>query len=199
MTPQAGKLLIGLFLLTAACSSAEAPFSIANCQPADGNSLEGDLLGEAWQISTEAQPGVTMLAVAIDRQDMGAVEPSANNWYYAASDSIAVLVGGLPSRTTQAFGVLQDGSEVVFCPFGADDLIAAGGSIPLTSELVDLELRRGGSVVAAGHVSDAHSLSAARAFGFGVTPPGGIAIMEGAVRGPGAELRFGDPPGTTAP
>lgn len=157
------------------------------------------MLGEAWQISTEDQPGVTMLAVAIDRQDMGAVELSANYWYYAASDSIAVLVGGLPSRTTQAFGVLQDGSEVVFCPFGGDELIAAGGSIPLASELVDLELRTGDSVVATGHVSEARSGSTARAFGFGVAPPGGIAIMDGAVRGPGAELTFGDPPETTAP
>lgn len=191
--------VVFVFVATS-CSGTPASFTIANCEPADQNALEGELLGEAWQISTESQPGLTMLAVAIDGQDMGAVEPSADFWYFAASDSLAVLTGGLPSATTQAFGILADGSEVVFCPFGDGDLVAAGGSIPLAPEVVDLELRRGDSVVAIGHVSEARRLSPAPVFPFAVTPPGGATQLHGVVRGPGSQLTFEEQPAeTTAP
>ena len=197
MTPRTRATLFLLGALATACSRAPSTFSIANCEPGDGNTMSGTLLDEAWQVSTEAQPEFTMLAVAIEGVDMGAIEVSESFWYYAASESLAVVTGGLPSRTTQAHGVLEDGSEVVFCPFGSGDLIAAGGAIPLGSNLVDVELRRGDSVVAIGHVSETGGVAGTDAFGFGVTPPGGITQLHGVVRGPGAELTF-DPTTTTS-
>ncbi len=194
-----GRVTVTLALvLAAACSSATSTFSIANCEAGDENTISGTLLDETWRISTEAQSDLTMLAVDIGGVDMGAVEVSESFWYFAASDSVAVVTGGLPSRTTQAFGVLEDGSEVVFCPFGRGDLVAAGGAIPLTSRLVDVELRGGNSVVAIGHVAETGRLSDTDAFGFGVTAPGRIAPLHGVVRGPGTELTFEDPPPETS-
>jgi hypothetical protein len=186
-----------LLVLASACAGAPADFSIANCEPGDENTMSGTLLDQAWQISTEDQSGFTMLAIDIGGLDMGAVEISESFWYFAASESLAVLTGGLPSRTTQAFGVLEDGSEVVFCPFGGAELVAAGGAIPLTSGLVDVEIRNGNSVVAIGHVSETGRVGENVAFGFGVTPPGGVTLLDGFVRGPGTELNFDDPTTTT--
>jgi hypothetical protein len=200
MTNPTRVLVIVVVALASACSSATSTFSIANCDAGDENSMSGTLLDEAWQISTEAQPDITMLAIDIGGVDMGAVEASESFWYFAASESVAVVTGGLPSRTTQAFGVLEDGSEVVFCPFGSGDLVAAGGAIPLTSRLVDVEQRSGDSVVAIGHVSEAGRVAGTDSFGFGVTAPGGATQLHGVVRGPGTELTFEDPPSeTTAP
>jgi hypothetical protein len=186
-----------LWVLAAACSNVPSGFSIANCEPSDDDTMSGTLLDEAWQIVTEDQPNFTMLAVSIEGADMGAVEVSESLWYFAASESVAVVTGGLPSRTTQAFGVLEDGSEVVFCPFGSGELIAAGGAIPLSSPLVDVEVRRGDSVVAIGHVSESGRVAGTDAFGFGVAPPGPATQLGGVVRGPGEVLTFEDPTTTT--
>lgn len=200
MTNQGRVLVVLLAALTSACSTAPADYSIANCEPGDDKTMSGFLSDDAWRISIEAHGNLTMLAIDIGGEDMGAVEASESLWYFAASEALAVVTGGLPSLTTQAFGLLEDGSEVVFCPFGDGDLVAAGGALPLSPTLVDVELRRGGSVVAIGHVSETGRVEGTKAFGFWVSAPGGTTQMHGVVRGPGRELTFEDPPAeTTAP
>ena len=171
-----------------ACTVSTEPVSAANCEPAEGRVLTGSLHGEEWEVTVEEFGGFTMLAVTINGQDQGAVEVGESTWYHAGGTSIVVLTGGLPSRTTQAVAVMADGTSLAFCPFGDDELLVAAGAMD-ADQVVDVELRRGGSVVATGHVEELRQLSNAELFAYNVSPPGVAGVGgPGLVRAPGADL-----------
>lgn len=185
-------LPIGALIGASCTGSIAGPVSAANCEPVVGRVLTGDLEGEQWEVRVEEVGGFTMLSVMINDQDLGAVEADESTWYHAGAASIVVLTGGLPSRTTQAVVAMVDGSFLALCPFGDGDLLVAAGALG-ADEIVDLEFRRGGDIVAIGHVGEMRRLASTEQFAFSVTPPGVVGGVEtGVVRSPGAELTFDD-------
>ena len=179
-------------LCVACTASASEPVGAANCEPADGSVLTGSLDGEQWEVKVEELGGFTMLTVEINGLDQGAVEVGPSTWYHAEVGSIVILAGGLPSRTTQAVAATANGTSLAFCPFGDGDLLVAAGAVG-AGQVVDLEFRRGGAVVAISHVKELRQLSNAELFAFNVTPAGVVDVGgTGVVRSPGAELTFDD-------
>ena len=184
------SIVAGLCLACTASSS--EPVGAANCEPADGNVLTGDLDGEQWEVKVEELGGFTMLTVEINGLDQGAVEVGPSTWYHAEVGSIVILTGGLPTRTTQAVAVMANEGSLAFCPFGDGDLVVAAGALG-ADEIVDLEFRSGADVVAISHVKELRQLSNAELFAFNVTPAGVVDVGgTGVVRSPGAELTFDD-------
>lgn len=192
MTGRVALLVLVTGLCVACSASATEPVMAANCEPAEGRVLTGSLHGEEWEVTVEVFGGFTMLAVTVNGQDQGAVEVGESTWYHAEAASIVVLTGGLPSRTTQAVAVMADGTSLAFCPFGDDELLVAAGAVD-ADQAVDVELRRGGSVIATGHVEELRQLSNVEVFAFNMSPPGVADVGgTGLVRSPGAVLTFDD-------
>lgn len=189
MTSHARTVVLAFAAIQILACSSGSTLRAANCEPSEIPSIAGTVDGTSWAAGLDVEG---LIGVTIAGEDMGAMEPGEGQaWYHATLDGVTLISGGLPDRTTLAVGILEDGSEFALCPFGDAGLTAAAGAFSRDTPLIDLELRRGGTTFAIGHVAEAKALSGdVPAFAFLATEPGVVAGDFGVVRSPGSEISF---------